>query len=362
MTKSPIKIASIGTYSGFNGQAAKATAQAVQAWAAMTNAHGGINGHPVDVIVKDDQGDPAKSLQAAKSVVQQDHVIAIVGQHESGLESAWASYVDAAKVPVIGGNGVGEPWVDDPNFFPTAATAPNLDLMTEYLTNLLGKKSYGVVYCAEAPACAQAGTLAAQGAKKLGISFAGGLSIATAAPDYTAQCLSLKDKGAEVVFTGTQISADIRFIENCRSNGFDPVFVNNAQNWTAQQTTNPVWDGAWLFSETAPWTGSSDALVQFRDAMKQYQPSAPLNSSATAGWSAAVVFGRAAAQLGDTPTSSDLYAGLYALGAQYDADGLMPPVTYAQGKPAAQKACGWYLQVKAGKVTTPKGEAPTCLD
>ena len=37
-------------------------------------------GHPVKLTIIDDKGDPATGLAAAQKLVQQDHVIAIVGQ------------------------------------------------------------------------------------------------------------------------------------------------------------------------------------------------------------------------------------------------------------------------------------------
>src|SRR5260370_1361855 len=91
----PIKIGNVGTYSGFAGTTSIGSKYGMQAWASYVNAHGGINGHPVDLIVKDDQGSATNALAAVKELVSQDHVIAIVGQHESGLESSWASHLPA---------------------------------------------------------------------------------------------------------------------------------------------------------------------------------------------------------------------------------------------------------------------------
>ena len=50
------------------------------AWAKWTNAHGGIAGHPVTVKTLDDKADPAQSQADLKQLVENDHVVAIVGQ------------------------------------------------------------------------------------------------------------------------------------------------------------------------------------------------------------------------------------------------------------------------------------------
>jgi hypothetical protein len=76
------------------------------------------------------------------------------------------------------------------------------------------------------------------------------------------------------------------------------------------------------------------------------------------------VFGDAAKAgiaTGATPTSADVLKGLYTLGPDFTAGGLMVPTTYTPGKPATQKICGWYAKVVNGAMTTPKGAAMVCL-
>ena len=48
------------------------------AWVKWTNAHGGINGHPVKLVQLDDGADPGKALADVQQLVQQDHVVALV--------------------------------------------------------------------------------------------------------------------------------------------------------------------------------------------------------------------------------------------------------------------------------------------
>jgi branched-chain amino acid transport system substrate-binding protein len=159
LTKSPIRIGTPGTYSGSSGESTKPAADALNAWASWTNAQGGINGHPVQVIVKDDGGSASKALANVKSLVEDDHVVAIVSDQESGLDSSWASYIQSKQIPVIGGSATGIPWLTNPYFFPAGANSVSLLTGIAYTTKLAGKSKYGLVYCAEFPACAQAGTL-----------------------------------------------------------------------------------------------------------------------------------------------------------------------------------------------------------
>jgi branched-chain amino acid transport system substrate-binding protein len=51
----------------------------INAYYACVNANGGVNGHPVKLFVIYDQTQPAQVAAAAKQLIQQDHVVGIVG-------------------------------------------------------------------------------------------------------------------------------------------------------------------------------------------------------------------------------------------------------------------------------------------
>jgi branched-chain amino acid transport system substrate-binding protein len=364
-TGAPIKIGTVGVYSGFSSETSLPDPQALQAWVDYTNDNGGINGHPVQLIVKDDAGVAAKSLAAVKDLIQNDHVVAIVGQNESGLEDVWAPYAASQKVPVIGGAANGGSWLTNPNMFPASGTTINTQTTTANAALIAGKKNYSVIYCAEVPACSEVGVFGKMVAAKLGLNYAGAQSVAASATTYTSQCLSLKGKGADSVFLASSIDVATRFLANCTSQGFTPTPIDDVRNWSAPQLKNKVWEGAILASEGPLWFGNDPATQTFQAAMKKYAPNTIGNSNGPLGWVAGVVFGDAAKAgiaAGATPTSADVLTGLYSFGPNFTAGNLMPPVTYAAGKPASQpKACGWYAKVVNGAYTTPKGASMVCV-
>jgi len=361
-TKAPLKIGVVGTFSGFAGVTSKADADAVQAWAKYTNASGGINGHPVEVIVKDDAAIASRSLVNVKDLVEHDHVIAIVGVWESGLEGSWASYAASKHIPVIGGGATGSQWTTDPNFFATAITPVNGLMLTANTTKLAGNKAYGVVYCAEVPACAQGGTLSKSLAPKVGVNFAGSAALSASAPDYAAQCLTLQKAGADTIFLATAQETAQRFMENCASHGYTFTPVEQSGTLTSDLYKKDAYQHLWIMSPGFSWLASSPAVNEFNDAMKKYSPETDINGAATSGWAAGVVFGKAAAHVSATPTSQEIYDGLYSLGADYTADGLMPPITYTKGKPVQQKPCAWYMHVQNGKLVSYQDGKMVCLE
>ncbi|MFE4963774.1 ABC transporter substrate-binding protein [Streptomyces sp. NPDC056660] len=358
----PIVIGSVGHYSGFAGATSKASADAVSAWAQWTNDKGGINGHPVKVVVKDDQADPSKALAAVKSMVEQDKVIALVGSHEAGLEAVWEKYTTGKGIPVVGGSSNSAAYETDPLFFPTAQTAANYVALWANAAKLAGRHQVGAIACAEVPACQSMFSLVKRAAPAVGVTFASGLAVSASAPSYTSQCLSLRAKGVDAVITGTAQEVTTRFISDCAKQGYKPLFVIPGQSYKPDVAKNPAHEGAYLANDSFNWFSDDPAAKEFRDTMSIYSPNSPLNASATAGWAAAVMFGKAlATATSAAPTSADVVKGLLARPAEDTLNGMIPPTTYREGKPATVAPCGWYAQIKGGKLTAPHGNKAICL-
>lgn len=361
-SKAPIKIGVIGSFSGFASDTTKLDAAGAQAWASATNASGGINGHQVQVYVEDDQGSPSLSLTEVKKLVENDHVISIVSPWEQGLEATWAAYVDSKKIPIIGGEADGGQWATDSNFFAGSTTQSTGLEMGAYASKLAGSKGYGIVYCAEAPACAQAVTLTKGLVGPLGVNFVGGLPLAASASNYTAQCLTLKEKGAGMVFLATAEATAVRFLQSCNAQNYYPIPMQYSGTYLKSLNTDAAWNGEWLMGPAFSWLSTAPAVQAFNDAMAKYQPTMQINGAATVGWAGGVLFAAAAAHVSDTPTTSDIYKGLYALGPNYTAGGLIPPVTFTPGKPVVQKPCAYYMKLVDGKLTSPKGTGQICIN
>lgn len=66
------------------------------------NAQGGINGRKVELIVYDFRGRQEDAVNAARRLINEDKVAAIVGANSSGINIATAALVNKGKVPQIG--------------------------------------------------------------------------------------------------------------------------------------------------------------------------------------------------------------------------------------------------------------------
>jgi branched-chain amino acid transport system substrate-binding protein len=65
------------------------------------NAAGGINGHPIEVIIYDDESDGTKGLLAAKKLVEEHKVNVVIGPTTSGVSLALVPYFTEMEIPLV---------------------------------------------------------------------------------------------------------------------------------------------------------------------------------------------------------------------------------------------------------------------
>ena len=65
------------------------------------NASGGINGKPILLVYRDDQGDPAQAQSIIKQLTEQDGAVMLVGGYQSDVTYALARYANRQDVPFL---------------------------------------------------------------------------------------------------------------------------------------------------------------------------------------------------------------------------------------------------------------------
>lgn len=358
-TGTPINVGSITTASG--PQQRIEASDAIQAWAKSVNAAGGINGHPVNLTVEDDQGNAATALQAAKTLVESDHVVAIIGD-TGNQDLAWASYVTSAGIPVVGGEPTNTPFMTNADFFPVGAN----DIATNYGMLAIAKQygtKVGALYCAESPVCAGLGPVLKLLGAPQGISVPVVQSISASATDYTAQCQALIQAGVGSYTAASTNAVPPRVVQQCKQQGLKApeLFIDGelSANWL----TNSAMDGATGAEPDAPFTDTSTSAGRdFQAAIKKYYPSIVGSTDgpfAMYAWLAGKLFEAAAkAAPSGTLTSASVKQGLYSLKGE-TLGGLAPPLTFTQGQPTLIN-CYFQEQIKGGQLTEPNGLQTQC--
>ncbi len=99
--KEPYKVGAVFSVTGrtsFLGEPEKKTAVMI---AEAINKTGGINGHPLELVVYDDESDETKCVLAVKRLLKKDKVAVIIGPSLSGNTLAVVKVMNDAKVPLI---------------------------------------------------------------------------------------------------------------------------------------------------------------------------------------------------------------------------------------------------------------------
>jgi len=127
VTDTEIKIGNTVPWSG-PASAYSIIGQASAAFYKMTNAKGGVNGRKINFISYDDAYSPAKMVEQARKLVEQDEVLAISGAPCTACNVAIQKYMNQKKVPQLfvlsGGSRL-----NDPKNFPwTVPLYPNYEM------------------------------------------------------------------------------------------------------------------------------------------------------------------------------------------------------------------------------------------
>jgi len=362
---SPFVVGVIGSFTGADASVFGTFPQAIQAWASWTNAHGGVAGHPVDLIVKDDGLVTATSITDAHELISQDHAAVLLSS--STAEISWAPYAAAEKVPVIDLESLSL----NKYFF---ASGTPLDPTGSYGAYAEAKKSGGksvaFFYCNEIAQCSQAVPSAKSDAKQAGMQFAYAGSYSDSEPNYTSQCIAARAAKANVINVFGSPADQIEVARSCVQVGYKFILVSSSANFTNAWLAYSQLNGAIEDSPDFPTpVDTTPATKAFHAAMAQYAPSTVKSTGYGEPDAVAWTMGQEAASAlelahvnSDSPiTSATILNGLFAMNGD-TLDGLSPPLTFTQQANENTKINCWFTQTIANQqFTAPDGLTLSCV-
>jgi len=361
--KAPLVVGDICSCTGPEASSIGQTSPTVEAWASWVNSHGGVQGHHVQVIVKDDGYNPGTSLADAKQLVQQDHVVALFDN--SDVSSSWASYVEQQKVPVLGGQETDAGYTN-PDFFPPGATFNFFTDADAAATKKVGVKKMADLYCVEVAICAQSASELGASLKQIGLDLVYSAGIGFAAPNYTAQCLAAKQSGATGMTVGDATAIVVKVAEDCAAQGYTPIELSGDGTVAISWLTIPAMQGNVDVQSNLPWFVHDAATKDMYAALDKYAPTVPKSPNfgeiALQAWTSGPELQAAAAagHLGAKPTAAAITAGLYALPKGTTLGGLAPPLHFAKGK-TASNSCFFLMGIQHKKFVTLDRGKLTCV-
>lgn len=357
----------LGFICSCTGPAASSTGTAsaiIQAWADSINDEGGLNGHPIKLIVKDDQASPEKALQMVKELVEEDKIVAMVG-NVTGADGAFQAYLEEKQVPVVGGFSGEVSYMVSPVFFTSGTPLATTLLGIFTMVKDAGMNKVGELYCAENPICAASVPLAAMSAELTEMEFTS-LKVSGSAPNFTAPCLSMQEQGVDSLWPALDTGVYPRVMASCANAGYRPTMAGNSparSAWADPNLAGAIWPSmnANHFDTSIPSVKAmTDVLEKYAPEVLESDQYTQVSSTAFAGGRLFEAASVAAGGFTPTTTSAEIMDALYMLQDE-TLDGLAPPLTFVKSEPGAAPAlpnCYFTAALEDGKATsTADGEA-----
>ena len=358
---SPIKLGHIGTYSGLLGAIFAGGPEMMQVWANWVNTHGGLNGHPVKVVTADDGGDPSRNLALTRDMVENQGVVAFVGNIVPLSLTGSKAYLEQKQIPLIGGDLTDVAWYQSPMIFPQGALIDGSLRGAAAQAAQVGSRNVALLYCGEASACFEARDIFQQGA----VAAAGGnlvytAQVSLAQPDFTSECIQLKTNRVDAVVATVDGNSLSRLARACAQQQVRVKFVSFALALVSSLASDPNLDGLIGTTGLFPWMLTDGPAAEYAQAIATYAPGLETSGTTAAVWGSGALAQAAGRNLptGDV-TSNDLLEGLYALNGD-TLGGLAPPLTYRRGQPPVAYNCYYTIALSGGVFTTPSGLQATC--
>jgi branched-chain amino acid transport system substrate-binding protein len=223
----------IGVSAAMTGPAAATYAPVIDAMKAYldhVNGKGGINGHPVQLVVLDDSAEPSRAAANAKRLLADDKVVLLMN---SSLSSTYAPMVAEAKranVPLYFAGAVCPKDTyppADPLQFCSTAFGANLDSQAALaFVKANSKEAVRLGFAAMAIPIARAEIDYAEGlSKTLGMTPVEKQITPPPAPDYTPFATKLKEANPNWVYSWSPWVSQVRTFEALRRLGWEGRYI-----------------------------------------------------------------------------------------------------------------------------------------
>jgi branched-chain amino acid transport system substrate-binding protein len=226
-----IKFGLVAAMSGQSAKSGEAIVRGLSLAIDEINASGGLLGRKVELLVRDDESNPAKGVIAARELVQREKVAAFFGGLDTPVSVAIVPFANQSKVPFIGvwaagtaitRNGAAENYV-----FRVSAVDALVDVaLVDYAAKKYGAKKPGMILINNPwGESNEKGLKAALETKSM--PFAGVEKFETGDIDVVPQLTRLKDAGADTLFLVANVAPSAQVVKSLDRMGWNVPVVSH---------------------------------------------------------------------------------------------------------------------------------------
>jgi ABC-type branched-subunit amino acid transport system substrate-binding protein len=258
------------------------------------NARGGINGHPVKLIIEDNAAQPSKAAADAKKLVTQDKVLLLIN---ASLSSTYAPMVQVAqqfKVPIFFAGGVCPDEVYPPKTDPYqyCSTAFGAKYDSRFALSFIKEEAKGPVklglVAMNIPISRGEIDFAEELSKTMGIEAVDKEVTPPPTPDYTPFAAKIKSAGANWAYAWAPWGCEVRVFEALRKLGWEGKYLAYAHINAEDELRRLKDDGFYVFGTNAFFADNSEIHKKIKAASEREKSIFPYTQLAE-GWIAATV-------------------------------------------------------------------------
>jgi branched-chain amino acid transport system substrate-binding protein len=313
-----IKVGAIHPYSG-PASAYGTIGKAIGAYFDKVNAEGGINGRKIKFLAQDDGYNPAKTVEMARKLVEEDEVLLVFNPLGTPPNTAIQKYMNQKKVPQLFVATGATKWGDPKNFPWTMGWQPNYQtegrIYAEHILETKPNAKVGVLYQNDDYGKDYLKGLEDGLGDKAKTLIVSKVSYEVTDPTVDSQILSLKASGADTFFNITTPKFAAQAIKKAAEIGWKPVhYLNNVSASVGSVLTPAGLENSvglittqYGKDPTDPQWANDKGMQDWRAWMQKYYPSGDVKDASNVyGYAVAMTLVQVLKQCGDNLTRENV--------------------------------------------------------
>ncbi len=244
----PLRIGEVASLSGVLAAQGTAVHEGVVYAVSEVNAAGGLHGHPVKLITRDDGGRPDEATSATLDLTTRERVSALVGGYVDSIVGPVAQVAERERVPYVASSSLDQRLTQRGNayFFRISRLEPFVDATTAVPLELLPTKDVAILFSAT-PGATQLARLQKERLEAHGVRVSAFESFQTGTPDFIPLLARMKSSGARLLLMDGFFADNLvllRQVSGQTSSGFAVVGAFGMEFPALVEQLGPLAEGA----------------------------------------------------------------------------------------------------------------------
>jgi branched-chain amino acid transport system substrate-binding protein len=195
-----VRIGEVDSLSGVLAAQGTAVHEGIVYAVSEINAAGGVHGHPVKLLTRDDGGRPDEATNAALDLVSRERVGALLGGYVDTVVGPVAQVAERERVPYVAGSSLDQrlTWRGNAYFFRISRLEPFVDATTAVPLELLPASDVAILF-SSTPGATQVARLQKERLEARGVRVTAFESFQTGTPDFLPLLSRVKSGGARLM-------------------------------------------------------------------------------------------------------------------------------------------------------------------